>query len=115
MGKALAGLDLWEVRRRFDPADGGQFDPALFIVNKGTLYLLAKEDDPASRLLQCLVDDIARAGKAIADRSPNARLDPPLTLVLDEIANFAPLPALPTYIAGYGGSGMVPIVVIQGR
>lgn len=115
VAKALAGLDLWEVRRRFDPADGEQFDPAQFIINRGTLYLLAKEDDPASRLLQCLIDDIARTGKAIADRSPNARLDPPLTLVLDEIANFAPLPALPTYVSGYGGSGMVTMVVIQGR
>ena len=36
-------------------------------------------------------------------------------LVLDEIANFAPLPALPTYVSGYGGSGMVTMVVIQGR
>lgn len=115
VAKALAGLDLWDVRRRFDPGVGEQFDPAEFILDSGTLYLLAKEDDPASRLLQCLVDDIARVGKSIADRSPNARLDPPLTLVLDEIANFAPLPALPTYVSGYGGSGMVTMVVIQGR
>ncbi len=115
VAKALAGLDLWEVRRRFDPAAGEQFDPAGFVAGRGTLYLLAKEDDPASRLLQCLVDDIVRVGKAVADRSPNARLDPPLTLVLDEIANFAPLPALPSYVSAYGGSGIVTMVFIQGR
>ena len=81
----------------------------------GTLYLLAENDDPASRLLQCLVADITRTAKEIADRSPKARFDPPLTLVLDEIANWAPLPALPTYVSAYGGSGIVTVAIIQSR
>ena len=42
-------------------------------------------------------------------------MDPPLTLVLDEIANWPPLPALPTYVSAYGGSGVVTIAVIQSR
>ena len=66
-------------------------------------------------MLQCLVADITRTAKQLADRSPKARLDPPLTLVLDEIANWAPLPALPTYVSAYGGSGIVTIAVIQSR
>ena len=86
-----------------------------FLAAKGTLYLLAENDDPASRLLQCLVADITRTAKEIADRSPKARFDPPLTLVLDEIANWAPLPALPTYVSAYGGSGIVTVAVIQSR
>jgi len=115
VGKALAGLDLADVRARFDPASGENFDPAGFLAAKGTLYLLAEADDPASRLLQCLVADITRVAKQLADRSPKARFDPPLTLVLDEIANWAPLPALPTYVSAYGGSGIVTIAVIQSR
>jgi len=76
---------------------------------------LAESDDSASRLLQCLVADITRTAKTIADRSPKARFDPPLTLVLDEIANWAPLPALPTYVSAYGGSGIVTVAIIQSR
>jgi type IV secretory pathway TraG/TraD family ATPase VirD4 len=115
VGKALAGLDLSAVRRRFDPRPGENFDPSEFLALRGTLYLLAEADDPASRLLQCLVADITRTAKDLADHSPRSRLDPPLTLVLDEIANWAPLPALPTYVSAYGGSGIVTIAVIQSR
>jgi len=115
VGKALAGLDLYSVRRRFDPRPGENFDPTGFLADRGTLYLLAEADDPASRLLQCLVADITRTAKDLADHSPKSRLDPPLTLVLDEIANWAPLPALPTYVSAYGGSGVVTIAVIQSR
>ena len=115
VGRALAGLDLAAVRRRFDPAPGKGFDPQHFLAANGTLYLLAEEDDPASRLLQCLVDDITRVAKQHADRSPRGRLDPPLTLMLDEIANFAPLPKLPVFVSAYGGAGIVTFVVIQSR
>ncbi|WP_420124017.1 type IV secretory system conjugative DNA transfer family protein [Nakamurella sp.] len=115
VGKSLAGLDLHSVRRRFDPCPGDNFDPTAFLASRGTLYLLAEADDPASRLLQCLVADITRTAKDLADHSPRSRLDPPLTLVLDEIANWAPLPALPTYVSAYGGSGVVTIAVIQSR
>ena len=115
VGRALAGLDLAAVRRRFDPPPGKGFDPETFLASSGTLYLLAEEDDPASRLLQCLVDDITRVAKAKADRSPRGRLDPPLTLMLDEIANFAPLPKLPVFVSAYGGTGIVTFVVIQSR
>ncbi len=115
VGKALAGLDLYAVRRRFDPRPGENFNPRKFLAARGTLYLLAEADDPASRLLQCLVADITRTAKDLADHAPRARLDPPLTLVLDEIANWAPLPALPTYVSAYGGSGVVTIAVIQSR
>ncbi len=115
VGKAMAGLDLYAVRRRFDPPPGENLDAEKFLTSKGTLYLLAESDDPASRLLQCLVADITRTAKTIADRSPKARFDPPLTLVLDEIANWAPLPALSTYVSAYGGSGIVTVAIIQSR
>ena len=46
------------MRRRFDPRPGENFNPGDFLADHGTLYLLAQADDPASRLLQCLVADI---------------------------------------------------------
>ena len=110
---ALGGLDVAAVRARFDPARGADFDVVSFLREKGTLYLLAKENDPASRLLAALIADIVRVAKQLADASPGARLDPPLTLMLDEVANFARLPDLPAYISAYGGSGIVTFAVIQ--
>ena len=35
--------------------------------------------------------------------------------MLDEIANFAPLPKLPVFVSAYGGAGIVTFVVIQSR
>ena len=60
-----------------------------------------------------LIADIVRVAKQLADASPGARLDPPLTLMLDEVANFARLTDLPAYISAYGGSGIVTFAVIQ--
>ena len=42
------------------------------------------------------------------------RLVPPL-LMLDEIANWSPLPDLPTWVSGLGGSGIPVVAVFQSR
>lgn len=110
---ALAGLDVAAVRRRFDPAPGEHLDVVDFLRSSGTLYLLARDNDPSARMLSALIADVTRVAKQLADASPGGRLDPPLTLMLDEIANFSPLPDLPEYISGYGGSGVVTFVVFQ--
>lgn len=49
----------------------------------------------------------------MAARSPGARLDPPMLLALDEIANLSPLPSLPTLMAEGGGSGITTMPVLQ--
>ena len=111
---AMAGLDASAVRNRFNPAPGQHFDVVRFLRAKGTLYLLSKENDPASRMLSALIADVTRIAKLVADASPGQRMDPPLTLMLDEVGNFAKLPDLPTWVSGFGGSGIVTQVVIQG-
>lgn len=52
------------------------------------------------------------AARRIAARSPNARLDPPLALILDEAANY-PLPSLPSLMSEGGGTGISTIVALQ--
>lgn len=110
---ALGGLDVAAVRRRFDPGPGEHLDVVDFLRSCSTLYLLARDNDPAARMLSALIADVTRVAKQLADASIGGRLDPPLTLMLDEIANFSPLPDLPEYISGYGGSGVVTFVVFQ--
>lgn len=111
---AMAGLDTAAVRNRFNPPAGMDFDPVEFVRARGTLYLLAREGDPAGRMLTAMIADVVRVAKMIADASPGQRVDPPLTLMLDEIGNFPKLPDLPIWVSGYGGSGIVVFVVLQG-
>jgi len=47
---------------------------------------------------------------AIASHSP---AHPPLEMMLDEVANIAPLPMLPTMMSAGGGSGVVVMAVLQ--
>jgi type IV secretory pathway TraG/TraD family ATPase VirD4 len=45
--------------------------------------------------------------------APGGRLDPPLSLILDEIANLSPWPGLPVVLSDGGGIGISTIVVLQ--
>jgi type IV secretory pathway TraG/TraD family ATPase VirD4 len=45
--------------------------------------------------------------------SPGGRLEPPLSLILDEIANLAPWPGLPVALSDGGGIGISTLVVLQ--
>jgi len=98
-----------------DPAPGEEFDPAEFLRSSGTLYLLASAvaSGSCAPLVAAFVEDITETARTLAARSPGARLDPPLLLALDEIANLTPLPSLPMLMAEGGGSGITTLAVLQ--
>jgi type IV secretion system protein VirD4 len=79
------------------------------------LYLLASAVASGSSgpLVAAFVEDITETARSLAARSPGARLDPPLLLALDEIANLTPLPSLPSLMAEGGGSGITTLAVFQ--
>ena len=60
-----------------------------------------------------LVEDVVEAARRRAARAPGGRLDPPLTLMLDEAANIAPLPSLPSLLSDGGGTGLTTLAVLQ--
>lgn len=115
------------VRRSFDafadprvldavsPGQGEEFDPHRFIRDRGTLYLLGTSDSQLSvaPIITALIEDITEVARRQAARSPQGRLDPPLLLALDEAANIAPLPSLPSLLADGGGVGLPTICVLQ--
>lgn len=113
--QSLAPLADPTVRAAVDPRLGEAFDAEQFLRNRGTLFLLGTGAGvgAAAGLLAALVEDITETARRLAARSVGARLDPPLALVLDEIANLSPLPSLPTLMADGGGTGITPIVVLQ--
>ena len=113
--QALAALADPEVLAAVDPGPDDQFDPAAFLASCGTLYLLASavSSGTCGPLLAAFVEDITETARARAARSAGARLDPPLLLALDEIANLTPLPSLPSLMAEGGGSGITTLAVLQ--
>ncbi|MGN6035887.1 TraM recognition domain-containing protein [Brevibacterium casei] len=97
------------------PGEGEDFDPERFLTERGTLYLLATGAGAgaSAALVAAFVEDLIEAARRLAARSPGARLDPPVLVALDEIANLSPLPSLPTLMAEGGGTGITTLPVLQ--
>jgi len=112
---ALSALADPRVLDAVSPGPDEVFDPETFLEQKGTLYLLATAAgaNNSAPLVAALIEDVVEAARRLAARSPGARLDPPLLLALDEVANLSPLPSLPTLMAEGGGSGITTMPVLQ--
>ena len=112
---ALGSLADPRVLDQVSPGPGESFNPEAFIRDKGTLYLLATGSGAgaSAALVAALVEDLIETARRMAARSPGARLDPPMLLALDEIANLSPLPSLPTLMAEGGGSGITTMPILQ--
>jgi type IV secretory pathway TraG/TraD family ATPase VirD4 len=59
------------------------------------------------------LQEVVDAAKTAALRSPAGRLDPPLRVVGDEIANIAPLPKLPEIASDARGYGLQLVLALQ--
>jgi type IV secretion system protein VirD4 len=112
---ALSALADPAVRRSFDPPPGQGLEPASFIRERGTIYLLGTGAGASatSSFIAALLEDITETARQLAAHNPGGRLEPPLALVLDEIANLCAVPSLPGLMADGGGTGISTHVVIQ--
>lgn len=107
---ALETLALEEILDAVCPEDGDQvFDVDAFIESTDTLYLLSESGDAslAAPVITALVSTIERRAKAHATKYRNGRLPKPLTLILDEVANIAPIPGLPALVTDGGDRGII--------
>jgi type IV secretion system protein VirD4 len=113
--QSLAALADPDVLAAVDPGPGEAFDPTAFLRDSGTLFLLASAVTSGScaPLVAAFVEDITETARTVAARATGARLDPPLLLALDEIANLTPLPSLPSLMAEGGGTGITTLAVLQ--
>lgn len=113
---AVAPLSSPKVLAALNPQDESEeFDPKTFLRERGTLYLIGTRAGAAAAgpYLSALIDDIDNAAREMAFVSPGGRLEPPLSLILDEIANLAPWPGLPVALSDGGGIGISTLVVLQ--
>ncbi len=102
-------------RAVFAPPPGHGIDLDGFLRRRGTIYLLVSEKQAAdlAPLISVFADELTETAKRLADRSVRQRLDPPLGLILDEVANVVPLPGLPALMSYAGGSGIFVTAVLQ--
>jgi len=95
-------------------AASGEFDVERLLEQSGTVYMLGAEDAQVAPLVTALTGHIAREARRIASRQPGGRLDPPLTLALDEAALICPIP-LDNWTADMGGRGVTIHIAAQSR
>ena len=98
------------------PAEGEGLDVEAF-VRKGTdsLYLVSEGGDGVSTapLVTAFASAVVSCARRLSQTRPGGKLDPPLTFVLDEAANVAPLPDLPVMMSDGGGRGMSTWAFVQ--
>ena len=111
---ALACLADPNVLEAVTPRNGEAFDPDQFLREKGTLYLVGTSAGAgaSANLIGAYLEDIVEVARHVAAHSIGGRLDPPLALILDEVANY-PLPSLPILMSDGGGSGITTVAVLQ--
>ncbi|PKV99583.1 type IV secretory system conjugative DNA transfer VirD4/TraG family protein [Amycolatopsis echigonensis] len=95
-------------------APGGSFDVEQLLADRGTVYMLGADEGHTAPLVAALTSHIAREARRVASESPGGRLDPALTLVLDEAALVSPVP-LPKWTADMGGRNITIHIGAQSR
>jgi len=112
---ALSALAVPEYRRAMSP-DGDGLDIDRLLDESGTLYIMGTQTGGSSvgPFLIALLDAVTERAQEKAAEKRGNRLDPPLALVLDEIANLsASWPNLKNLMSAGGGSGIMPMAVFQ--
>lgn len=95
-------------------APGHEFDVAHLLASRATVFLLGADETQAAPLVCALTGHIAREARRLAAVAPSGRLDPPLTLALDEAALISPVP-LESWTADMGGRGVTILAAFQSR
>lgn len=121
VGRALSALASLHIRDACTPLRADSVILESFIDEGGTLYVVGESiEDPrtdpgAMPLLTALLSSVVEHGRRMAERSSDGRLDPPLTLVLDDIAALAPLPALPDLLETGRTRGLLTLATMRSQ
>jgi type IV secretion system protein VirD4 len=111
---AFSSLADPRVLNALTPGPGEQFDPEVFLRRRGTVFLVGTSTGASATagIVGAFVEDVAEVARRMAARSSGARIDPPLSMILDEAANY-PLPSLTSLMSEGGGTGISTTVVLQ--
>ncbi len=97
------------VRELISPAHGHGLDVRRFIAQGGSLFLIADQQQAAEAVpvLTALAEHWLRTAQEMAMDFPARRVDPPVTVVFDELANGTPVPRLAEVISDAAGRGVI--------
>ncbi|MFJ2115021.1 type VI secretion protein [Streptomyces sp. NPDC087850] len=119
--RALGSLSSVHVRDACTPNRTDALALDSFVNEGGTLYVVGEPiEDPRSRpgampLLTALTSHVVEHGRRMAARSSDGRLDPPMSLVLDDVAAVAPFPRLPELLATGEDHGLPTLALLRSR
>ncbi|WP_338897440.1 type IV secretory system conjugative DNA transfer family protein [Streptomyces sp. TG1A-60] len=119
--RALSSLSTVNVRESCTPNRTDSLALDSFVHEGGTLYVVGdpiedpKANPSAMPLLTALASSVVECGRRMAERSSSGRLDPPLTLVLDDVAAVAPLPQLPALLTAGADQGLPTLALLRSR
>lgn len=117
--KALGALGSVHVRNACGASRSGALAVESFISEGGTLYVVGESvEDPKSHpgampLVTAFLSNVVGLGRRVAARSPAGRLDPPVLLVLEDVAAVAPFPELPDLLTAAPSEGLAPLVLLR--
>ncbi len=85
-----------------------------FIKKQNTIYLAGSETDQEliAPLIALIVEEIVAAARDLVAQQ-GKRCDPPLALILDEVANIAKIDSITSLLSTGGGSGIFTCIVLQ--
>jgi type IV secretory pathway TraG/TraD family ATPase VirD4 len=114
-------LSAYRTESALASAELSPFDADAFVAGRETLYICAAGDTQAhvGPLIVGLIRDVRTAAYRSAARRSSASFEhgvdrhTPVLLILDELANIAPIHDLPTLIAEGGSQGLVTIACLQ--
>lgn len=113
---AVAPLAVPQIRETLMPRPGDPvFSPLEFLSGENTLYLIGSASGASAMggFLSAMLDDVVEVARKKALASAGSRLQTPLGLILDEIANMFRWAGLPRIMADGGGRGICTMVVLQ--
>ncbi|MEV7346594.1 type IV secretory system conjugative DNA transfer family protein [Streptomyces sp. NPDC093544] len=119
--RALSAFSTVNIRESCTPNRSDTLTLDSFVNEGGTLYVVGEPiEDPranpgAMPLLTALASSVVERGRRMAERSSSGRLDPPLTLVLDDVAAVAPLPQLPDLLSTGATRGFPTLVLLRSQ
>ncbi|MEV5973649.1 type IV secretory system conjugative DNA transfer family protein [Streptomyces sp. NPDC051921] len=119
--RALSSLSSIHIRDACTANRTDSLTLASFVAEQGTLYVVGEPiEDPrthpgAMPLLTALAASVVEHGRRMAARSSDGRLDPPLSLVLDDIAAVAPIPRLPELVATGADQGLPTLALMRSQ
>ncbi|MFH8609027.1 type IV secretory system conjugative DNA transfer family protein [Streptomyces sp. NPDC018029] len=121
--RALSALFTVHLRESCTPNRTDALSLDSFVDEGGTLFVVGEAiEDPKSRqgpgampLLTALASSVVEHGRRMAARSSSGRLDPPMTLVLDDVAAVAPLPQLPELLSTGADRGLPTLALLRSR